>query len=177
MKRNDAKQFNRLLKKIALGNKNSLEMLYRIYGKFIYSSAIVITKSSFFADEVVNDVLVKVWKNSPYLSDIENPLGWLYTMTTNSAKDRIKSEKQVLPLDETAANKPNSENVFDLIANADEFYSLIFCLDEREQQIMIYRFVEDLSFKSISKIMQMPTGTVTTTYYRALKKIRKNNFT
>lgn len=177
MKTNDSKQFNRLIKKIALKKKGALEKFYRIYGKFIYTSALSITRSSFYADEVVDDVLIKIWRISSNLLEVKNPRGWLYTITVNCAKDKIKSEKQIeITLTKENDIEKNEEKIIEIL-DEDSFYFLISSLNDTEQQIMILRFIEDLSFKSISQEMQMPIGTVTVYYYRALEKIRKNKLT
>ena len=39
---------------------------------------------------------------------------------------------------------------------------------------MIFRFVEDMTFKEIAYEVKEPLGNITVTYYRALEKIRKN---
>ncbi len=173
MKTNDAKKFNILLKKIALKQKDALEAFYNFYGKFIYASAFSVTKSSFYADEVLNDVLIKIWNISASLSEIDNPRGWLYIVTTNCAKDKMKSVNQIEFAPERERDREINENGISKILDDDSFYYLISSLNDVEQQIMILRFVEDLSFKSISKEMQMPMGTVTVYYYRALEKLKK----
>lgn len=58
----------------------------------------------------------------------------------------------------------------------DGFHSYIACLGERERRIMIFRFVEGLSFREIAEEMKLPLNTVSSMYYRALEKIRKKNF-
>lgn len=173
MNTNETKKFNSLIKGIASKQKDALETFYSFYGKFIYSSAFSITKSSFYADEVLNDVLIKIWNISASLSEIDNPRGWLYIVTTNCAKDKMKSVNQIEFAPEREGDREINENEISKILDNDSFYFLISSLNELEQQIMILRFVEELSFKAISKEMQMPMGTVTVYYYRALEKIKK----
>ena len=55
----------------------------------------------------------------------------------------------------------------------DGFHSYIACLGERERRIMIFRFVEGLSFREIAEEMKLPLNTVSSMYYWALEKIRK----
>lgn len=173
MNTNEAKKFNLLIKEIALKQKNALETFYNFYGKFIYASAYSITKSSFYADEVLDDVLIKIWNVSASLSGIDNPRGWLYIVTVNCAKDKMRYVNKIEFVAEGGRDRETNEEEMSNILDNDSFYSLISSLNEIEQQILILRFVEDLSFKSISKELQMPMGTVTACYYRALKKIEK----
>lgn len=160
------KYFNRLIGKIAVKDEKALEALYDIYGKLIYVTAMTVTKSTFKADEIVDDVLVKIWKNADKLPKIKNPEGWLYSITVNCAKDKIKCEKQYVELfdlqeDGSVGDYPE-----------DDFYNKISTLNETEQEIMILKFVDDLTFKKIAKAMGKPLSTITSVYYRALEKLK-----
>ncbi len=166
MTKNTMKYFNRLIGKIAVKDEKALEALYDIYGKLIYVTAMTVTKSTFKADEIVDDVLVKIWKNADKLPKIKNPEGWLYSITVNCAKDKIKCEKQYVELfdlqeDGSVGDYPE-----------DDFYNKISTLDETEQEIMILKFVDDLTFKKIAKAMGKPLSTITSVYYRALEKLK-----
>lgn len=166
MTKSTMKYFNRLIGKIAVKDEKALEALYDIYGKLIYVTAMTVTKSTFKADEIVDDVLVKIWKNADKLPKIKNPEGWLYSITVNCAKDKIKCEKQYVELfdlqeDGSVGDYPE-----------DDFYNKISTLDETEQEIMILKFVDDLTFKKIAKAMGKPLSTITSVYYRALEKLK-----
>ena len=155
MTKNTMKYFNRLIGKIAVKDEKALEALYDIYGKLIYVTAMTVTKSTFKADEIVDDVLVKIWKNADKLPKIKNPEGWLYSITVNCAKDKIKCEKQYVELfdlqeDGSVGDYPE-----------DDFYNKISTLNETEQEIMILKFVDDLTFKKIEKAMGKPLCTIT----------------
>jgi len=165
----DEKHFYELIKKISSRKKEALEDFYAVFGKLIYTTALVTTKSPQIADETVDDVLVKIWQLAETLHKIKNPIGWLYVITLNCAKDKIKNEKQVVEIFEIAEKNSRVEQIIE----DDEFYNEIAFLEEAEQQIMILRFVEDLSFDTISREIGKPLSTVTSIYYRAIKKIKK----
>ena len=55
----------------------------------------------------------------------------------------------------------------------DSFEYLIHTLKDDEQEIMILRFRKGYTFQDISDLQEKPLPTVTTTYYRALQKIKK----
>ena len=83
--KDEVRYFNKLLRKISSGDKDSLEEFYNVYGKLIYITALTVAKSSYLADEIVNDMLVKIWKFLPK-KKIKNPKGWLYILTTKKLK-------------------------------------------------------------------------------------------
>lgn len=81
-------QFHKLIKEIAQGKKESLEKFYSSYGRLIYSVTVLVSKSKYLADEIVDDVLVKIWQISSSLENIKNPNGWIYSVTANFAKKK-----------------------------------------------------------------------------------------
>ena len=168
MIKNTKKYFNKLIKRIARKDETALEELYRIYGRQIFATAVTVTKSSAIADELVDDLLVKIWKTAGNLPKIDNPEGWLYVLTANGAKDKLKSEKQYIALFDLKEDAVRAE----ITADSD-FYGYISELNETEQEIMIMKFVEDLTFERIAKEMKKPLSTVTSTYYRALEKLKQ----
>ena len=159
-------KFNKLLKEIANGKQSALEALHTASVGYVYSVAASIVNYD-IAQEVVNDVYLKIWQIAPTLTTIENPLGWLYIVTSNTAKDRVKQEKQCVEIFDIPREDKNIENLF----VKEAFLSYISVLSEDEQLIMILYYVKDLTFKSIAKELKKPLSTVCSTFYRALKKI------
>lgn len=165
-------KFQKLIRKIGRKEKNSLEDFYLSYGKLLYAAAFVITKSKHIADEIVNEVLFKIWQTASDLPIIKNPEGWLYTITTNCAKDKLKSEKAYSDIYGLDISVTGEEQIL----AEDKFFCYIAFLCEIEQQILIFRFIEDMSFDRIAKEMNMPLSTITSKYYRALDKIKNKKF-
>ena len=56
------KQFKKLMKGIRRDPEKGLRRFYEVYAKIIQTTAQVICRSADKAKEVVNDVLVKIWK-------------------------------------------------------------------------------------------------------------------
>lgn len=166
------KQFNKLLDKIFLEEKDAFEEFYNVYGKFIKVKANTILKNDCLADEVVNDVLVKVWKASATKRDIENPPGWVYTITVNCAKDKLKAEKTYYDIYDI----PYDDENIDKVISDDTFYTQLEGLNETEKDILILKIIQKLPFKVIGKIKEMPCSTVSSLYYRALNKIKLKKF-
>lgn len=167
MIKNTKKYFNKLIKRIACKDEKALEEFYGIYGRFIYATAITISKSAVIADETVDDILVKIWKSADKIPKISNPEGWLFILTANNTKDKMKSEKQYIELFDLKEYDVQTEMKSD-----DDFYIRISVLNEIEQEIMIMRFVNDLTFERIANETGKPLSTVTSIYYRALEKLK-----
>lgn len=163
------KNFKKLMHEIKSGKKNALETFYNIYGKIIKITAFHFCKKPDLVDEVVNDVLIKVWKSACKLNNFKNPEGLVYTITANAAKSKLSRQTNYLPLDdikEVAAAAADDTAEYD-------FYERIKDLNETERQIIIMKILCDCTFEVIAEETGKPLSSVSSTYYRALEKLKK----
>ena len=163
------KEFNKLMKAIRRDPEKGLRRFYEAYAKIITTTAKVICRSTDKTNEVVNDVLVKIWKLAETIGEVDNPEGWVYIITANTAKDAMR-ERYILPLDE---NIVSEEDQVQEIIDRHSFYWMIKDLSEIEQTVMIYKFVSLYTFQEIANELGKPLTTITSIYYRALAKIKK----
>lgn len=164
----DARSFNALLKRIAAKERGALEEFYNLYGKFIFISVKTVTGTLHIVDEIVDDVLVKLWNGAGGMSAVANPLGWLYTVAVNCAKDRLRTAAMYEDIYDIAVEDSGIADV----ENGDSFHSLLAPLDEDERAIIILHIAEGLPFKDIAAELLRPLSSVTSAYYRALEKIK-----
>lgn len=163
------KEFRKLIKEIRENPNVGLEKFYNTYGKIMQITARTICRSLEQADAVINVVLVKVWQLAQENVNIDNPEGWVYIITANTAKDTLK-EKTFLPLYDTIADE--RDEISKLISE-DAFYSMISILTEEEQTLMIEKFIEKLTFREIAEEKGKNINAISAVYYRALEKVKK----
>lgn len=164
------KQFKKLMKAIKRDPEKGLRQFYEKYARIIQTTAQVICRSTDKANEVVNDVLVKIWKLARTIGEIDNPEGWIYVITANTAKDSLR-ERNLFPLNE---NIVASVDELQRVLDRHSFYWMIKDLSEIEQTIMIHKFVSQYTFQEIADELGKPLTTITSIYYRALEKMKKN---
>lgn len=164
------REFNKLMKGIRRNPEKGLRQFYDVYAKIITTTAKVICRSTDKTNEIVNDVLVKIWKLAETVGEVDNPEGWVYIITANTAKDAIR-ERYVFPLDE---NIVSDDDQIQEIIDRHSFYLMIKDLAEIEQTVMIHKFVSLYTFQEIADELGKPLTTITSIYYRALEKIKKS---
>lgn len=161
-------EFAEVMNKIIKNPEIGLQEFYQKYGRLMQITAQAFCEKD-IVNEVVNDVLIKVWKNARKIKDIKNPEGWIYTITANTAKSTFK-RKHTFPLNE---NMMSDKNIINDVIEQDAFDMLIKNCTETERYIMIHKFVSKYTFQEIAEEIKKPLATVTSIYYRALKKIEK----
>lgn len=170
MDNNAEKKFKSIIKRVANHEKYSIEEFYNTYGKSMRSAAFTVTRSYDLSYQVIDDVLVYVWNNAEKLFDLKNPNAWLYRVCQHNAIDKVKNKKPTVELFEM----PYNDSEIEKIEAVDAFDRMILVLSEEEQQVVILKELQDFTLKMIAKELGRPLGTVSSTYYRALDKLRKN---
>ena len=60
-----------MLQRIAAGDQQAFSILFNTYWNNIYSVALVLSKSTAIAEDVVQEIFLKVWKKRAELAGIE----------------------------------------------------------------------------------------------------------
>ena len=163
------KQFKKIIKMIRRNPEEGVRQFYDAYARILQTTAQVICRSTDKANEVVNDVLVKIWKLAQHTENIDNPEGWIYMITVNTAKDAMR-ERHSLSLEENI--RADNDDIQEIL-DKESFYWMIKDVSEMEQTIMIYRFVLQYTFQEIADELDKPLTSITSIYYRILKKIKQ----
>lgn len=88
-----------LLKRVALGDESAFASLFNLYKHKVYALGISLTRSEFLAEEITQEVFMKLWVNRETLSDVVYFNAYLRTIARNLAFNylkRIACERMVL---------------------------------------------------------------------------------
>ncbi|MBM7650213.1 RNA polymerase sigma-70 factor (ECF subfamily) [Bacillus ectoiniformans] len=160
------------MKKAQKGNDKAFIKLFQRYEEDIYRMAYMYVKNESDALDVVQEVAYHAFKKIDTLKEPAYLKTWLIKITITTSLNVIKKNKKVIQL------KPEYEEFIGL-EDQDPLLSitlqeLIEKLNEDEKSLVILRFYEGYSFKEMAEILHLPLGTVKTTLYRALGKLRKH---
>lgn len=88
-----------LLLRVSSGDQSAFGELMRAYHTGIYYAAYRLSGDQWMAEEVVQDIFLKVWLNRSSLSEINNFSAWLITiagnMTLNAIKQSLRKKNDV----------------------------------------------------------------------------------
>jgi RNA polymerase sigma-70 factor (ECF subfamily) len=87
----DSVQLN-LLQQMTSGNENAFRKLYHHYYKRLLQFAFILTKNNEVAEELVENVFIKFWKNKQNAEAIRNLKVYLYTATKNTCLNYLSSK-------------------------------------------------------------------------------------
>lgn len=130
------------------------------------------------AEEILQDVFLKVWKNLREFDTSIKFSSWIYRITHNETisnfrKAKSRGVEKRTDLDEELFNNlPSKLDIpqdVDQNFNAEFIHEILASLSEDYREVLVLRFYEDKSYEEISDILKKPSGTVATLLNRAKK--------
>jgi RNA polymerase sigma-70 factor (ECF subfamily) len=176
---------------VALASKNNqtaLEVLVSRYLKIIYNFVYRAVSSREEAEDLTQEVFVKLWKNLDKFDANKTFKPWLYKIAKNTYLDYYKKQQpspfsalaesnliKIQPLNQAwSLASESQESLMDKDLLQAKFNLAVASLEASSAEIVTMHHERDLSFKTIAQIKQQPLNTVKSKYHRALSKIRKN---
>ncbi len=168
-----------LLLKISQGDQTAFTTLFSIHqhklGEYIFRLA----GNYELAQEIVQDIFLKIWRRRAYLAEIENFPAYLFVISRNHAFNCLKQvaierkRKQTWIRDnkEEVSAENETDNLYQ------RYYSLMEAtiekLPPRQKAVYLLSHHEGLSYEEIASRLQLSFETVKKHKSLALKFIRK----
>ncbi len=164
----EKERFKLILDQVSKNPEKGLKEFYKTYGTFVYDVALSFCADEHLAQDILDEVVEKIWIKSSTIDDINNPKGWLRTVTTNLTIDHLRIDVYLLP----PIDIPTDGGISEYIEN-DSFISKIKHLSPDERVIVALRLHNNNTFQEIADAFGMPQSSVSSTFYRALDKVRQ----
>lgn len=153
----------------------------KIYDKHIdkiYRFIFFKTGSKELAEDLTSQVFTKGWKKFKLQgAEIKNMSAYLFQIARAEVANhyRESSKFQIVSAEalEIADEKEGLETSQDINLLGQGVQSGLKQLEEESQNILIWHYVEGLSFKEIGEFLNRPEGTVRVMAHRALKELRE----
>lgn len=166
-----------------VGKKENLEIdftvIFRRYEANLFKFAFRLTKSENFAQDVVQDVFLSLWRHMDQINEIDNIESWLFKATENKVIDFFrKSALDQRIRDAIWTNmQMKSTSGMDQYLERKEFHMLIRraidALPEQRRLVYLLHRDEDLSYKEIAEKLNISHHTVKNHLSAAVKSIRE----
>jgi RNA polymerase sigma-70 factor (ECF subfamily) len=169
---------NDLVMKAARGDMAAFEEIYKAASGFVYNVALRITNSPRDADEVTQDVFIKVHKNLRDFGFRSAFKTWIYRITANTALNHCKSRSR-----RERGNVEYDPVVHDIaspdctVAEGDKedaekkVTALLELLDPDQRACIVLREIEGLDYKTIADTLKININTVRSRLKRAREKL------
>lgn len=168
----------------AEGDEGALEALVSRYLKPIYGFAYGFVHNSADAQDIAQDVFVKVWKNLHTYDRTKPFKPWLYRITKNTCLDFVK-KKSSIPF--SAFDTEGGNWLTDTLADpslqpdalaerslrSGQLATAVKRLGSKYAEVISLHDAQGLRFREIAKMTRTSLNTVKSRYRRALKALKK----
>ena len=159
--------------------EKAFEMLLKKYQKHIYYSARRITTIHEDADDVTQNVCIKIWKNLDKFRNESSLKTWISRICINEALTYIEKKKRLLNLND------DTYTDFLLVSQADlstispnqieQFLQEeIVKLPPKQRAVFTMRYYDETPYAEMSKIFDTSESALKASYHFAAEKIKKN---
>ena len=132
---------------------DKFETAYDLYGKAVYRLAMVYLGRHADAEDVTQEVFVRLLYRAPGFADGDHEKRWLLRVTANLCKDQLKGfwRRQVTELEDTLPAAPPEEQ---------EALAAVMALPERYKLPIHLHYYEGYSVAEIAEILKLSQSAV-----------------
>ncbi|MFN3874181.1 MAG: RNA polymerase sigma factor [Ignavibacterium sp.] len=167
-----------LIKKFLDGDESAFNRLVHKYQEKIYLLARRMTGNHLDADEVVQEVLMVLYKKLDTFEFKSAFYTWLYRITMTRSLNYIKrrSLKEFLPLSGLKSKMNEHYDPLITVENKEKILRIEKILQKipaKQREVFILRNFEQLDYLEISKITGTSVGALKANYFHAINKIKE----
>lgn len=158
-------------------DEQGIEILYHSYGVYIYGFICQIIKFEDIAQIVLQDTLLKVWKNiNSFDAEKGVLLTWIIRIARNNAIDMIRSKNytqmtRLVGMENIYSSKKNT--VKSISIDTIDVRSKVARLDAKPRVILELIYFEGYTSSEVAKKLNLPLGTVKSRIRKGFKDLRK----
>ncbi|KWX87221.1 RNA polymerase subunit sigma [Paenibacillus riograndensis] len=157
------------INQVRAGDREAFATIIRAFERQIYTYCYYILKSREEAEDAVQDIFVKVYRELERYRKVESFSAWLYKVACHHCLDQIRKRKRrsrLLSLYKEqhpkAYSEPNGEGPVQLLMDS---------LSAEESNLLILKVVEQYSFEEIGQIMDCNPAVLRKKFERLRKKL------
>jgi RNA polymerase sigma-70 factor (ECF subfamily) len=128
------------------------------------------------ADDLIQNVFVKVWRHLDHFREDSQLYTWLYRIATNETLTFLDQQKKrrAMPLDgedSVISNKIKADPHYDASKLEWKLQLAIDQLPEKQKIVFMLRYYEEMPYELMSRVLDTSEGALKASYHHAVKKI------
>lgn len=171
---------DQLVSAVRRGDHYAFDQLFHKYGASLFSFVVSVLKDEFDAEEVVQDVFLKIWEKRRDLDSSLSFKSYLFTIALNTTKNRYRKKLQTEKYKQVVAMELNINQTsdFDMVEYRnllDYIDKLIEKLPPSRRKIFILSKKDGLKNPEIAKLLNISEQTVKNQLVSAMKFLRSES--
>ena len=155
-----------------------IRALYEEHGRALLAFATRLTGDSAAAEDVVQETLIRAWRNTEALSNGKGSVrGWLLTVTRNIVTDRYRARAarptEVAEVPEKASAPSVQQDHADAVVDSLVLLEALDQLSPDHRDVLVEIYYRGNSVAQAAGRLGIPEGTVKSRVHYALKSLRE----
>jgi RNA polymerase sigma-70 factor (ECF subfamily) len=169
-----------LLVRLNQGDIYAYDLIYNHYCHKVYSFVIKIVKDVADAEDVLQEVFIKIWESRGKLDDHKSIDPFVFTLAYHSSIDLIRKKAnsskycEYLKIAATAFFSENTSDAVEFGELQQLLEKLIARMPEQQRRVFLSHREQGLTYPEIAKKMGISKNTVENHMVKALKYLRQN---
>jgi RNA polymerase sigma-70 factor (ECF subfamily) len=149
--------------------KLAFERLVELYEVKVFRMAVMFLKDAGRAEEVAQDIFLKLWQVLPAYDGRAAPSTWLYTIARNTCLSALRSEahRKTRPLDSIAEPVAAGPARGSDVLNRIELERCLARLPQIQRDVITLFYLQEKSVDEVARMLDLSEGTVKSHLHRA----------
>lgn len=148
------------------------------YKNLVYSMVGRMVADRAMADDLAQEVFLKVYRGLPYFRGDARLSTWIYRIVANVCSEERSRRPADLPLDdENADRRPKqrgrADAAFAELELRDRLDKAIAQLPDNYRMLIAAHYLQGVQYEALAEALEMPLGTVKTHLHRAKRRLRE----
>ncbi len=165
-----------LIELVNQGDPDAFEALYRRYRDWVYHLAWRFTGNQQDALDVLQETFIYLLGKFPGFSLTASMTTFLYPVVRHISLT-IRSKSRRFTSDEEILRELPAPASIETQSCRSELAAVLTVLPDEQREVLLMRFVDDMTLQEIATALNIPIGTVKSRLHHALKRLRQDRRT
>ena len=166
------------LRRAKRGDQEAFAWLVETYQGPVYRLVLRMGLRPADAEEAAQNAFVAAWRGLPAFRGDAKFSTWLYRLATNAAIDFLRREKKHTDhadIDELEQpdDGPSPQETVERSERTAAIRTAVAALPEQYRQVLLLRYMQELSYEEIGRALNLPEGTVKSRINRAKGQLKE----
>jgi len=178
-----------LIQRITQKDHSAFDTLFNKYKISVYRFILYLSRDQNVAEELFQETWLRAARYLPSQPGIKNFKSWIFRIATNLHRDQLRKQRirrifgSRRSVESDIADNFSRESADSIIPVTDDnpgridlqlaLNKAIANLPEKQRRIFVLKEIEGFKHREISKILNLPVGTVKSLLHRAIKNLQQ----
>jgi RNA polymerase sigma-70 factor (ECF subfamily) len=167
-----------LIERCRAGDDGAFSELVDRYKNLVYAMVGRMVSDRTQADDLAQDVFLKVHRGLPYFRGDARLSTWIYRIVANVCSEARGRQSPEVPIDSGREDRPTSDRgasdgAFADMELRDRLNKALAQLPEHYRFLVAAHYLDGIQYDALAETLGVPLGTVKTHLYRAKRRLRE----